>query len=373
MVITKTMKIILAVTLALFFVCGVALGISLTVEYLGDSGSVYLGSGGSGGGAAKDTPSVPVGDFSSGEGKQTGIKLPCATAEGVYKSTSSTSKITLTDDSVILSKAAILVELTGNTSIVERSADTPIHPASLTKVMTILVACENAKDPNAMMTVTQEMVDYHAQTGGSGSMAFVAGESISVEDALYLINYNSDTVACLLIANYVSQNEDEFVKLMNQKAASLGLTNTNFVNCTGLENENHKTTCREMAAIMYAAMKNETAKKIITSYNAYEPVIYKSDGTSRTELAYSSWYSVRLKDNNWAGNGSDVKIYGGKTGSEDTPSSCFVTYAQNTKTNVEYICVTIGKITSEQTNVTNSKSTEDTKKLYQLYAKTEKE
>lgn len=373
--ITKTMKIVLIVTLLAFAVCFVSLGVSVAIEVANNfSEPVNLGGGGGGGGKpTNQQPSTPAGNITSGVGEKTKIALPSMTLEKTYMSTSSSSAVIIPDDSkIIASQAAILVELSGNTSIVERNSDVKIYPASMTKVMTLIVACENIKDPTAKLKVTQEMVDYHRETGGSGMMGFEAGESITVEDALYLINYNSDTIACLLIAEHVAGSEAEFVKRMNQKARDLDLVNTNFVNCTGLYDNEHYTTCREMAAIMYAAINNSAARKIVTAYNEYIVDIYSNttDEIERSVKAYSGWYSTRLNDNNWAGNGSDVKIYGGKTGYEDIPTSCFVTYAQNTETKVEYICVTVGRITKTSGNgVNNSQSTADTKKLYQDYAK----
>jgi hypothetical protein len=120
----------------------------------------------------------------------------------------------------------------------------------MTKVMTLLVACEKAPNAGKLLTVEQWMIDYQQSNKASGIMGFVAGDQISVESALYLINYTSDTIACLLIADYIAGSEADFVSLMNQKAADLGLKDTHFVNTTGLQDANHYTTCREMAIIM---------------------------------------------------------------------------------------------------------------------------
>ncbi len=320
--------------------------------------------------ADSDTqPSVPTVSTPK-SGLKTGIVLPCITADGATGSVSAEEVIDITETGDIKSAHAVLVELTGNTSIVEKGADTRIYPASMTKIMTLLVACENARNANDRMAVTQEMVDYHKNTGGSGQMAFVAGEAITVEDALHLVIYDSDTIACLLLAEYVAGSEAEFVKLMNAKAASLGLTDTSFKNCTGLFNEEHYTTCRDMATIMACVLKNTVARQILTSFNGYSVDIY--DGLesklSRSSLAYADWYSGRLDDNPWAGNGSDVKILGGKTGYEDVPRYCFVTYAQNTSTNTEYICVTVGRSNEQQYSIKLVESVNDTKKIYQKYA-----
>lgn len=317
-----------------------------------------------------DTSSdIPV----SGEikvGVKSGLMLPSATVAGTYVSTTSADVVDVSADTSIKSGHTILVELTGNSSVAEKGADVKIYPASMTKVMTLLVACENARDPNARITVTQEMVQYQQEMGASGIMGFSAGESVTVEDALFLVNYNSDTIACLMLAEYVAGGEAEFVELMNKKARDIGLTGTNFVNCTGLYDAEHYTTCREMAAIMACALQNEAARKVLTSYKGYTVDIYSSATatSSRTSTTYAAWYSGRLGDNAWAGNGSDVKIIGGKTGYEDIPTYCFVTAGKNTETGTEYVCVTVGRSDKDQPKVTEKQNTNDTKVLYQKYA-----
>ena len=372
--IDSRLAMIIAVTFALFLICAITMTVSLIMD-ISDDGGAYVSVDEDGDGDRTPTkkPSqdtgktdIPV-STTPKAGYKTGMVLPSVTPDGAGKSVSAEGLTDLSEDTGIKSAHAVLVKLGDNTSIAEKGADTKVYPASMTKVMTLLVACENATDPNALLTVTQEMVDYHKQTGGSGMMAFVAGESITVEDALYLVIYDSDTIACLLLANYVAGSEQAFVGMMNDKAAKMGLTGTHFVNCTGLFNEEHYTTCR---AIMACALSNTVAKQIITSYNGYTVDIFQGTNRndSRSSLAYADWYSSRLGDNPWAGNGSDVRILGGKTGYEDIPRYCFVTYAKNTATGTEYVCVTVGRSSEEQYSIRLAESTNDTKRIYQKYA-----
>ena len=300
-------------------------------------------------------------------GKKTGIKLPCSTKEDDYIITSDKNKAEIEG---ITSKAAILVDMSTGKSNAEKEADTKIYPASMTKVMTILVAAENAKNANEKLTVTKEMVDYQKETGGSTTVALKEGDTITVEDALYLINYTSDTVACLLIAEYVAETEEDFVELMNEKAEALGLEDTHFVNTTGLHDPDHYTTCREMAAIMQCALNNETANKIITGYKGYKVNITNEESEDRNPTVYANWYSGkdRLSNKNYK-SGTNIRINGGKTGYEDIPTACFVTYGKDTKSGDEYICVVVGRIDEEQTKVKESPSTTDTWTIYKNYAK----
>ncbi len=271
----------------------------------------------------------------------------------------------------ISSHAAVLVDLSSYRVTAAKNADTRIYPASMTKVMTLLVACEEiAKSSNDiyledLLTVTQSQVKYQQDMGASGIMGFTAGEQVSVENMLYLINYNSDTIACLAVAERISGTESAFVALMNQKAKSLGLSNTNFVNVTGLQDPNHYTTCNDMAAIMAAALDNPLAKKIITSYQGRGIQVYSGGQKSRMGTVYAAWYSDkdRFKDNPRL---STVTVMGGKTGYEDIPTACFVTYAEG-KSGGKYICVTVGRITDHDTAVSAATSTADTKIIYNTY------
>ena len=317
-------------------------------------------------------------------GDKTGIVLPSATVSGNYLSTNASG---FSQIEGITSEAAVLVEVGSKTAVAGKNADVVIHPASMTKVMTLLVACENLTDPNELLTVKQEMLDRRTQLDGSGEIVDNttvmdpdgdtekiqgAGISVTVEDALYLINYQSDTVACLMIAEKIAGSEAEFVKLMNKKAQEIGLTKTNFVNCTGLTEvtgEYNTTTCREMAAILNCALNNVVAKKIISSTAKYYADVY-TDGqkTGYTIPFFADWHNraARLNGNVKAGK---VTILGGKTGYEDIPTSCFITYGTSSANGKTYVCVIVGRlINSGSPLVYNATGTEDTRYIYKTYA-----
>ncbi len=321
-----------------------------------------------------------------------GIVLPCSTPDKKYLAASNASAATIEG---ISSEAAVLVSATKGTVIAQKQADTVIHPASMTKIMTILVAVENAKNPKALVTAKKEMFTRMVELEGSGVIVEntvpineagdaldavnMVGKSLKLEDALHFINYKSDTVCCLMVAEHIAGSEAEFVKLMNAKAAALGLTKTNFVNSTGLTEANgahNTTTAREMAAIMNAVMNNETANAIVTSFKEYRAYIY--DGKTKTSnilRSWADWYSknTRLNDNPYVT--SNILVCGGKTGYEDIPESCFVTYAKNVTTQEIYICVTVGRLKETSTGSKNEDwlvaqtSTSDTIKVYRDYAK----
>lgn len=295
------------------------------------------------------------------------ITLPSVTPNGSYVAANATDAKDIVG---IYSNAAVLVDVSSNKITASKNADTRIYPASMTKVMTLLVACEKGEVAGKLLTVEQWMVDYQQQMGASGNLAFKAGEQISLENALYLINYRSDTIACLMVAKYIAGSEEAFVELMNQKARDLGLTGTHFTNTTGLHDPNHYTTCREMAAIMSCAMKNPVASKIISSYNGRGVSIYVDNKVSRSSTIYAAWYSdsTRFADNPKVyGTSGNMTVIGGKTGYEDIPTACFVTIAEQ-KNGARYICVTVGRTAENQGGVSAKQSTTDTETIYREYA-----
>ena len=294
------------------------------------------------------------------------IQLPCATPAGSY-ALSSTDVAAVGNE--ISSAAGILVDAKSNTVLAGKNANEKIYPASMTKVMTLLVACERAQNAGQLLTVEQWMIDYQQSLGASGDLGFKSGDQISVESALYLIIYRSDTISCLLIADYVAGSEAEFVALMNEKARNLGLSNTHFSNTTGLHSDDHYTTCKEMAVIMNCAMSNSVARKILTSFNGRTINVFINGKVDRNPTVYSAWYSDAKRFGDNPKISSNLTAIAGKTGYEDIPTACFVTVAKNSSTGKEYICVVVGRIDASQPIIGTPTSTSDTKTLYKNYAK----
>lgn len=270
-----------------------------------------------------------------------------------YISKTSSGVVNLTDQ--ILSNNVILIDLDNYTSIVEKSADTKIYPASMTKVMSLLVACENLKSLKTTLTVTQDTVDYMAKMGGSG-VGLKVGEELDTQDLLYLTAYQSDTVAVLMLAKHIAGSEAKFVDLMNAKARSLGLTRTTrFANCTGLYDDNNYTTCREMAAIFAYALENPLCRELLTSYKAYS--------VNGKYTLYSTWYSGRFDDNPRL---NTVTVKGGKTGYIDESGFCLVSYAESRSSGKEYIQVIVGQ--PQGSGLREDLSVKDIKYVYNNYA-----
>jgi len=361
----KALVIATTLTAILLVISIITVSIALIVGTLvrDESG----GSDGGGGGKKKQTQGVEDWTPTGPQITANFLTFPSPTASGSYVSAIPSN--VATDDASLRSEAALLVDVSAGTALFAKSANVKIYPASMTKVMTLLVACEHASDPTELLTITSQMItDLQASGGASTLGGWQAGDQITVEDALFLVNYKSDTVACWLLAERFGGGEAGFVAKMNQKAKAIGLTGTNFTNCTGLHHENHYTTCQDMAAIMQAAMNNPAAKQVLSAYEPHSVQVYREGIPNRAPSMYAAWYSERLNDYNWVGRGSDLKIMGGKTGWETIPKSCFVTMAQDTEHPEKwYICVTVGRI-SGGAAVTENECATDTRYLYSKYA-----
>lgn len=261
-------------------------------------------------------------------------------------------------DSAITSQHTILVKLSSFESIAEKEADKIIYPASMTKVMTLIVACEAVTDLDEKLTVTEDIAKFAEDNDGSG-VGLKVGESYRVEDLLYLISYQSDTIASHLIARHVAGSEEAFVALMNDKAVGLGLTSTKFANCTGLYNDNNYTTCREMASIMAYAMDNEMVYSCLSSFRGRPLTV---GGVNC--IFYSGWYSSRFGDNPKFTGG---KIIAGKTGYTDESGYTLVSCAEIN--GERYINVIVTR-TNKNSNikVQEGHSADQVKYIYKTYS-----
>ena len=176
------------------------------------------------------------------------------------------SETTQTLDLELYSSSAILVDVQNGTVLAEKGMDEKIYPASMTKLMTLLVAAENLPDLDAAFTMTQAIID-PLYLAGASMAGFVNGEMVTMRDLLYGAVVPSGAEATEALAQAVAGSEEAFVAMMNEKAAALGLTNTHFMNTSGLHDENHYSTVREIALILQAALENETCAEILSAEN----------------------------------------------------------------------------------------------------------
>lgn len=146
----------------------------------------------------------------------------------------------------IESPAAILMEASTGKVIYEKAADEKRPPASVTKVMTMLLILDAVE--NGTISLDDEVTTSEYASSMGGSQVFLeAGETQTVDTMLKCIAVASANDACVAMAEYICGTEEEFVNKMNERADGLGMENTNFVNCNGLDTEGHLTTAKDIA------------------------------------------------------------------------------------------------------------------------------
>lgn len=174
------------------------------------------------------------------------------------------NKENVIDNNDITAKSALVYDLTSNKSIYEKSASDRLPMASLTKIMTAIIALENKKSDNKYRVTEQDLV-------GEDSMGLSEGEIVSFDDLLYGLMLPSGNDASEVLANNHPTGRDGFINDMNRKAESLGLKDTNFVNPSGLQGDgNQYTTTYDLLVITRYALENfpQFAEVVATAEHA---------------------------------------------------------------------------------------------------------
>ncbi len=153
------------------------------------------------------------------------------------------------------SKSQILMEMSTGKVIYENNADEKAYPASVTKIMTILLIME-AIDSGKISYDDKVTCSENAASMGGSQIWFKVGEQISIDEALKSICVVSANDVCVAMAELIGGTEENFVKMMNEKAKELGMTGTNFVNSHGIDDPNHYTTARDIAIMSRELMEN---------------------------------------------------------------------------------------------------------------------
>ena len=244
------------------------------------------------------------------------------------------------DKKLINSTRAVLVDLSRGEVIASRKGDERMYPASLTKLMTLIVVVENLAETSSLsdeVTVSEEVYRAMRNAGASGA-GLEAGETLTVKSMLYLLILRSDGIAACELARYTAGTEEAFVTLMNHKAASMGLTNTHFANPTGLQDEGNYSTCRDMAAILAYAMDIALCREILTAEKYDAPCT--SQGKAFTYFLYNNLLLSMLTEKYPGERPKTVQVIAGKTGYAGGESGyCLATYAV-TSDGRAYLCVT---------------------------------
>jgi serine-type D-Ala-D-Ala carboxypeptidase (penicillin-binding protein 5/6) len=216
--------------------------------------------------------------------------------------------------------SAVVMDLESGTILYERNMDITHYPASITKIMTALLTLENCSNLQDTITFSSDAV---YKTAGGSSIARDVGEQMTVEQTLYGMMLESANECAYALAEYTGGSMDNFVAMMNQKAADLGCTNTHFTNSSGLPDEEHVTTAHDMALIAKAAYENETFRTIVGTATYQIPPTNKHD-----EITYLNNHHAILHPYKHS---SYVRDWckGGKTGYTEAANNTLVTYGES--------------------------------------------
>ena len=247
----------------------------------------------------------------------------------------------------ISSENAILYNLDSGEVLYEKNADEVRAIASLTKIMTALVALENIDDLDAQVVLTSEdfegLIEANAVTAG-----FTKGEVVTYRDLLYGLLLPSGADAAKALARNIAGSEDNFIQKMNDKVKEMKLEHTHFSTVIGLDDEENYSTAREVSLIFKEALKNQDFKTIITT-NDY----VTSDG----QIKFNSTIQ---------GNATKFEIdipyvLGGKTGTTTDAGLCLATIAETN--DVNYMLVTLGALYDKKA----PHNIEDAKTIYDYF------
>lgn len=252
--------------------------------------------------------------------------------------------------------AAVLYEMGSDTLMYAWNADAPMYPASLVKIMTALLAVEKGTLSD-VITVTANALG--ALPANTSTTDLEVGETVTLEQLLYCLMVGSSNDAAVVIAEYIAGSQQTFLDMMNQRAAELGCTATNFTNPHGLHDDAQVTTARDMAKILTEAAKNEQFMLF------FAPTKYTMPATNLSEAReISSTNYMMMADKSLY---YDSRVTGGRTGITTDRERCLaVTAAGN---GLSYVSVVLGAVpTFEEDNytVTRFGSYEETKQLLEM-------
>ena len=234
------------------------------------------------------------------------------------------------------SQYAVLLDLDTGKVIAGRGAKTRMFPASMTKILTILVAAEHIKSLDDEYEINEGITKYVLENDCM-NLGLEVGDKQTVKDLMYGTILKSGADAAIGLAEYVAGSQEAFVELMNQKAAELGISSSaHFTNCVGIFNEDHYCTPLDIAIILKAAEENKLCHEVLTT---------KQYTTSPTKaapngIAISNLFIRRIEDKDTHGT-----VYGAKTGYVHQAGSCAASYEVSAGGR-HYICVTAKACTS---------------------------
>ncbi len=233
-------------------------------------------------------------------------------------------------------QAAFVFEKNTGTVLYSFNPDTKLSPGSLTKILTAIVAIERGKLDDS---VTISTMRYNTLPAGALNAKLKHGEVLSLENLLYCMMLESANDAAISIAEHVAGTEADFVKLMNQKAAEIGCTNSVFVNSHGLDATGQHTTARDMAKIVSYAVQNET---FATMFAATNYTVSETNKSEERKLK-SDDYLITDKFPKFR----DKRVTGGKTSTTASSGASLACTAEENGMNLIFVVMGAKRVYKE--------------------------
>lgn len=256
------------------------------------------------------------------------------------------------DTYYVRAKASALIDLDAGALLYGGNIDAQIYPASLTKIMTCMIALERG-NLDDILTVS-ESSQQDLVIGGSTANLKV-GEQISLRELLYCVMVSSANEACNVVAEYISGSISGFVALMNEYAAALGMTSTHYANTHGLHSDEHYTTVRDLSTLVRWAWQHELFREFSTVTKHVVPATNLSE---ERELHTTNYLTSGLV----VGKYYYEKAAGIKTGFTSKAGGCLISTAQDGDKHLLSIVVGCDTIENDDGTTTDERFTE-TKKL----------
>ena len=212
-------------------------------------------------------------------------------------------------------EAAALFDLNNCETVYAKNVHETLYPASLTKIMTALVALQNGR-LDQVLTATSSV---NITESGAQLMGLKVGDTMTLDQAIRIMLLYSANDAAIMVAEGVGGSVENFVSMMNQEAARLGATNTHFANPHGLTDPEHYTTAYDLYLIFNEALKYETFSEII-QMSSYQTTYYDRNGREKT--FDKSTTNLFLRGDFQAP--ANVTVIGGKTGTTSAAGHCLV-------------------------------------------------
>lgn len=234
----------------------------------------------------------------------------------------------------VLSEYAVIIDAKTGKVIASRNGDAKIYPASMTKVLTLLVAVEHLESEESLddiVTISSNDTNY-AYSHDLSIVGYKIGEKTTVRDLLYGTILPSGGDAAHALAVYTAGSEEAFADLMNEKCREIGISDTaHFTNCSGIYDDNNYCTLIDMAMILKCAEENEICRQVLGER------IYTTTPTDQHPegIEISNWFIRRIEDKDCHG-----KILGAKTGFVNQ-SGCNAVSYQQSNDGGQYLCCTV--------------------------------